>query len=119
MSPCKSEPSFALSSPNSAENTKRRVLRRLVLFFTLALAGLIATFQNALPINIHSLHHHQKEQLCTQYDVLVPSNPLWKAVGEIIGADAFKSRAVDWLSGAIKVPQVPFLLYLVVVFTAA
>ncbi|KAE9391318.1 carboxypeptidase S [Gymnopus androsaceus JB14] len=46
----------------------------------------------------------RKEQLCTQYDLLVPSNPLWKAIGEIIGADVFKSRAVDWLSGAIKVP---------------
>ncbi|KAJ3731848.1 carboxypeptidase S [Lentinula guzmanii] len=49
-------------------------------------------------------YNHNNEKLCSQYDVLVPKNPLWKTVGEGIGTEEFKGRAVDWLAGAIQVP---------------
>ncbi|KAH7879032.1 carboxypeptidase S [Lentinula edodes] len=42
--------------------------------------------------------------LCSQYDVLVPKNLLWNTVGEVVGTEEFKDRAVNWLAGAIRIP---------------
>lgn len=43
---------------------------------------------------------------CPQVDALLPeqNSELWKSIGETIGTDAFKVRAVDWLAGAVKIP---------------
>jgi hypothetical protein len=42
---------------------------------------------------------------CPQVDVLVPESnrALWTGIGENILSDPFKSQAVSWLSGAIRI----------------
>lgn len=44
--------------------------------------------------------------LCPQAPELIPvkNNALWETLTEIYGTEAFRSKAVDWLSGAIQVP---------------
>ncbi|KAH8116276.1 carboxypeptidase S [Phellopilus nigrolimitatus] len=46
------------------------------------------------------------EALCPQVEQLLPerNKVLWDAVGERFGTDAFKEKAIDWLSGAVRVP---------------
>ena len=45
---------------------------------------------------------------CPQVDVLVPESnrALWTSIGKSILSDQFKSQAVSWLSGAIKIRYV-------------
>lgn len=101
MSKAESLPSSSLQSPN---NPKRFAIQRIWLC-TLVTASLIAAiYYNPSIVNCGKVYHRQKEQLCTQTGVLVPSNTLWKTAGETIDTDAFKSRAVAWLAGAVQVP---------------
>jgi hypothetical protein len=48
---------------------------------------------------------------CPQVDALVPesNHALWISIGESILSDPFKSQAVSWLSGAIKIRYVCLL----------
>jgi hypothetical protein len=45
---------------------------------------------------------------CPQVDALLPESngALWTSIGDKILTDPFKSQAVSWLSGAVKVPYV-------------
>ena len=44
--------------------------------------------------------------LCHQAPALIPvkNNALWETLTAIYGTEAFQSKAVDWLSGAIQIP---------------
>ena len=44
--------------------------------------------------------------LCPQASALYPSEngDLWKTVGGVISSEEFKTRAIDWLGGAVRVP---------------
>ncbi|KAG9312990.1 hypothetical protein JVU11DRAFT_6428 [Chiua virens] len=44
--------------------------------------------------------------LCPQAPSLIPvkNNALWATLTEIYGTEGFRSKAVDWLSGAIQIP---------------
>ena len=44
--------------------------------------------------------------LCPQAPELIPvkNNALWKTLTEIYGTEVFRSKAVDWLSGAVQIP---------------
>lgn len=46
------------------------------------------------------------EAACPQADVLTPTKnaDVWTALNDKIGTPAFKTSAVDWLSGAVRVP---------------
>ncbi|OCH93649.1 carboxypeptidase S [Obba rivulosa] len=48
--------------------------------------------------------------LCPQASPLIPqkNGELWEELGDKYGSDAFLARAVDWLSGAVKVPTPSF-----------
>jgi hypothetical protein len=48
------------------------------------------------------------EESCSQPDILVPekNGALWETLGGDYGTEEFKSRAVDWLAGAVRVPYV-------------
>jgi len=43
---------------------------------------------------------------CVQADVLMPNKnaDLWNALNEKIGTPAFKTSAINWLAGAVRVP---------------
>jgi Gly-Xaa carboxypeptidase len=41
---------------------------------------------------------------CAQPDALAPKDALWSVLGEEYGTDAFRTRAIDWLGGAVRVP---------------
>jgi hypothetical protein len=43
---------------------------------------------------------------CSQVDVLTPekNEVVWSAVGDKISSDAFQTRAINWLSGAVQIP---------------
>lgn len=46
------------------------------------------------------------EDLCPQVPELIPSknNALWETLNEIYGTEAFRLKAVAWLSGAVQIP---------------
>ncbi|KAG5645625.1 hypothetical protein DXG03_005616 [Asterophora parasitica] len=43
---------------------------------------------------------------CAQSDVLIPekNSALWESLGATFGTEEFKTRAIDWLGGAVRVP---------------
>ena len=45
-------------------------------------------------------------KICPQADVLYPNRhaKLWESLGKDFSQDAFMSRAVEWLGGAVRVP---------------
>ncbi|KAJ3824466.1 hypothetical protein F5880DRAFT_1480165 [Lentinula raphanica] len=90
-----------LSSPTR----KNRVFCYIGLFL---IAFLVARQSAWFSLKVVFIPHkelvHEDNRICDQYDVLYPTNPMWKTVGESIGSDGFKARAVDWLAGAIRVP---------------
>lgn len=45
-----------------------------------------------------------KEELCPQQDLLIPKSNISGALEAVFAQDAFLKRAVDWLSGAVKIP---------------
>jgi hypothetical protein len=52
--------------------------------------------------------------ICAQSDVLYPESAshaqLWKSLGRDFDDDAFMTRAVAWLGGAVRIPYVFFIL---------
>ena len=55
-----------------------------------------------------------KLKLCHQSDVLYPESTshaqLWRSLGRDFDGDAFMTRAVAWLGGAVRIPYVIFIL---------
>ncbi|PIL24979.1 hypothetical protein GSI_12866 [Ganoderma sinense ZZ0214-1] len=51
-------------------------------------------------------HHWKAEEQCPQATAVVPTKnaELWNSLGDTYGTDAFRSRAVEWLGGAVRVP---------------
>lgn len=49
-------------------------------------------------------------ELCAQAEVLTPQMhaDLWDSLGDTIQSDQFKTRAINWLSGAVQIPYVLF-----------
>ena len=49
---------------------------------------------------------YEAEAQCTQVSAVAPekNSELWGLFGETISTDAFKTRAVEWLGGAVRVP---------------
>ncbi|KAF8826014.1 hypothetical protein HHX47_DHR6000627 [Lentinula edodes] len=102
------------STPTSAVSPLaygKKVFRSIVLCIVLLIAVLSTNvFTWSSPINyckaflLSNLNKYGNEQLCSQYDVLVPKNLLWNTVGEVVGTEEFKDRAVNWLAGAIRIP---------------
>ncbi|KAH0836669.1 hypothetical protein J3R83DRAFT_8389 [Lanmaoa asiatica] len=78
----------------------------------LALAALVVTFF-ARVAHKQLWHCFQsppldtaKGNLCPQAPELIPvkNNASWETLTDIYGTEAFQSKAVDWLSGAIRIP---------------
>ena len=52
--------------------------------------------------------HNGVAKLCPQSDALYPEShaQLWRCLGHDYGEDAFLTRAVAWLGGAVRIPYV-------------
>jgi len=92
------------------QHASRRIRSRILTIF---LVGLIlwATLSTAQYFNLWSPQDTPKSSdICPQADVLVPQKnaELWNKLGGTIGTEGFKARAVDWLSGAVKLPWVSY-----------
>lgn len=58
--------------------------------------------------NLHADSSKNYESLCPQAQSLVPKKrlELWQTLGEQIGSQEYKLKAVDLLAGAVKIPSV-------------
>ncbi|KDQ26780.1 hypothetical protein PLEOSDRAFT_31133 [Pleurotus ostreatus PC15] len=79
--------------------------RLLVLTAACGYALLSATTRRELfPLNLK--HGHHDEAVCFQPNELTPTKngDLWTEIGSTISTDAFKTKAIEWLAGAVRVP---------------
>ncbi|KDQ26797.1 hypothetical protein PLEOSDRAFT_1043178 [Pleurotus ostreatus PC15] len=92
-----------LPAPLVASRAKPSRPWRRLLVFTVACgyALLSATRREIFP-----LKHCRDEDLCFQANELTPDKhgDLWADIGSTISTDAFKTKAIDWLAGAVRVP---------------
>ncbi|KAK7060895.1 hypothetical protein VNI00_000628 [Paramarasmius palmivorus] len=113
----------AYSLPSAAEHVQEPaqskswscVFRRLAVFVGVSYL-LFVSLRKALPesgfagcshlLGKSGSSKHEGAQLCSQYSELLPekNHALWESLGEAIGTEEFKTRAIDWLAGAIQVP---------------
>jgi len=89
-------------------NSRSPILKRAVLL--VAALGLGSYFCNIFTGNV-AIHaatqwYHDDGDSCPQADILVPqaNSALWNSLGAVYASDDFKTRAVDWLGGAVRVP---------------
>ncbi|KAF7430744.1 hypothetical protein PC9H_006455 [Pleurotus ostreatus] len=79
--------------------------RLLVLTAACGYALLSATTRRELfPLNLK--HGHHDEAVCFQPNELTPTKngDLWTEIGSTISTDTFKTKAIEWLAGAVRVP---------------
>ena len=76
-----------------------------------AVAFLHANFLDGKFLSVVSSSHGMAK-LCPQSDVLYPEShaQLWKNLGRDFDEDAFITRAVAWLGGAVRIPYVLLVL---------
>jgi hypothetical protein len=62
--------------------------------------------------------HREKTDLCPQANALYPSQhaQLWESLGREFDGDEFRTRAVNWLAGAIRIPYVSTIAFCDVAF---
>ncbi|KAM5533864.1 hypothetical protein V8D89_012527 [Ganoderma adspersum] len=75
------------------------------LFICLNAVGL-SPIPRCVTDRLASEHHWKAGEQCAQATTVVPTRnaELWSSLGGTYGTDAFKSRAVEWLGGAVRVP---------------
>ena len=80
---------------------------RLVALFAIvfAVAFLRAGSLSGTLLSAMSLSHGAAK-LCPQSDALYPESHalLWDSLGRVFDEDAFTTRAVEWLGGAVRIP---------------
>lgn len=96
----------------TSRQTKPSVSSRVAKATLLALVALAITFfarigheqlwnrvQRAAPDT-------SSDNICPQVPELTPvkNNALWQTLAETYGTEAFRLKAVDWLSGAVQIP---------------
>jgi len=61
---------------------------------------------SGFPIQVGALE--DGADLCPQVDELVPekNGMIWESLQDMYGTEDFKTRAVDWLGGAVRIPCV-------------
>ena len=72
----------------------------------LGLLGLYVCVNLGLEAKENSYLFISGEPACPQADVLTPTKnaDIWTALNDKIGTPAFKTSAIDWLAGAVRVP---------------
>jgi len=58
------------------------------------------------------LDHNQGAKICPQWDPLYPKQhaELWESLKRDFDEKAFRTRAVAWLGGAVRIPYVPSVI---------
>lgn len=100
-------PLLPSSAPQLRPSIPSYPLRVLLSFCFLGFFGLhYYLFQLSWPWERQATAYDSKQADCDQADVLIPekNGALWDSLTAVYGTDAFQSRAVDWLGGAVKVP---------------
>lgn len=66
----------------------------------------VSSLPRCLTDRLELEHHWEAGDQCVQATALVPARnaELWNSLGDTYRTDAFKSRAVEWLGGAVRVP---------------
>ena len=103
MSSLKEKDLLPLGPPVPEKRRFKTILLALALaLYTLKLLLSIAG------ISLLSIDSGGTTNYCPQSDVLVPekNSGFWSDLTESVGSDAFKTKAIDWLAGAVKVPSV-------------
>ena len=88
-----------ISRPNTNPILKRAA-------FLVAVLGLSFYFSNIFTENVATYWYRSDGESCPQADVLIPQahSALWNSLGAAYASENFKTRAVDWLGGAVRVP---------------
>jgi hypothetical protein len=78
----------------------------VVLVAALGLGFYFNIFMENVAIHAVTQWYYGDGDSCPQVDVLVPqaNGALWNFLGAIYASNDFKTRAVDWLGGAVRVP---------------
>ncbi|EJD07407.1 carboxypeptidase S [Fomitiporia mediterranea MF3/22] len=120
-------PSAASSAYDSDANRRRKNLGRAVLLCT-GLVGLLVGFKGLLRLHGHVCGGNvngiwdaldqtgildiskQAQDLCPQADELSPvrNKAVWDAFNSQLSTDEFKTKAINWLSGSVKIPTPSF-----------
>ena len=81
------------------------ILKRAVVILAVLGLGFYLSFTESVAIHVGQSYHGDGES-CPQADVLVPqaNGALWNSLGALYTSDDFKTRAVDWLGGAVRIP---------------
>ncbi|KIJ65646.1 hypothetical protein HYDPIDRAFT_110778 [Hydnomerulius pinastri MD-312] len=87
-------------SKTSSISTKTALIAFAVLATTLLVKSAHIFCQSSVP------HDLANAEVCPQVSELVPekNNAIWKTLSNTYGTEAFKMRAVNWLSGAVQIP---------------
>jgi hypothetical protein len=95
-----------------SKRSKWMALKLVALLATVfAVAFLHTNFLNVKFLSAMS-SSHGVAKLCPQSDALYPEShaQLWKSLGREFDEDAFMTRAVAWLGGAVRIPYVSLVL---------
>ena len=103
------EKDSVLSQPTiSRPKTTSRfsIFKRAVVTFAVLGLGSYFSFTENVAIHGVTQWYRGDGESCPQADVLVPqaNGALWNSLGALYTSDDFKTRAVDWLGGAVRVP---------------
>lgn len=76
--------------------------KKTALAVLVAILGLLACAWHSFDHN----DHISTDDVCPQTPELVPDKnyALWESLSNIYSTNSFKLKAVDWLSGAVRVP---------------
>lgn len=104
-------PTFSQDSPTPKTGCKVKRVLRPILASLLLLGALSLCPVNLVDVSsgaIDSLGFASSGTVsssgCVQPDALRPSDKLWKTVGDEYTTPEFRTRAIDWLAGAVRVP---------------
>ncbi|RDB23324.1 Carboxypeptidase S [Hypsizygus marmoreus] len=103
-------PSTTISKPSDRKFRRPLLYTGLLLLLSSYYALLILPQFTDLGPWLGQKHHDYSTNYCPQADVLVPevNGELWNSLTATIGTASFKSRAVEWLGGAVRVPTESF-----------
>jgi hypothetical protein len=95
---------FPVSRPPRVSMNRRVGLLILILTSVLSIFYIQGSWLQRTDSNLEDF----LSSTCPQTQALIPqkNEKLWETVGGTFGEESFKSQAVEWLAGAVRVPSV-------------
>ena len=112
-------PADVLVQAPRLQKPQRWVLGLVALFASVFVAALRYADLHGGPFSsMTRSSHHEKTDLCPQANALYPSHhaQLWENLGREFDGDEFRTRAVNWLAGAIRIRYVSTIAFCDVTF---